>query len=165
SSAFHNESPISCADTGERVPTYLIPLEVDDRERLFFWMREYRRLDGVWLASGDLENPAYEQTASPHSMLSQQGRELARKVEEAIGVPTYYFLTRYYGRSEGEEDRRCPGCSGEWRIENTPQRVPGYLNLDFRCERCRLISYDAVEEDEQRAHIGEYDSSSNTDRP
>ncbi len=159
-SAFNGDSPICCGDTDNRLPTYLIPLDDDEREGLCFWACEYNRIHGIWLASGDLEIPAYEQMASPQSTLAEQGRAVSRKVEQALGVPTYYFLERYYGRGDQEQNRRCPGCNAAWRIPKPNQRAPGLLKLHFRCEKCRLVSYDAdAAYDDEWAHIGEFDSS------
>jgi predicted nucleic acid-binding Zn ribbon protein len=96
-------------------------------------------MDGIWFASGELEIAAHEQLASPQSTLARHGRELGRKVEQALGVPTYYFLMRYYGRGDAEQKRRCPGCNGEWRIKEPFQRASGLSPFHFRCENCRLI--------------------------
>lgn len=155
--AFDGNSPVCCGDTGERLPAYLIPIDDDEREHLFFWSREYNHLDNIWLRSGELEIPAYQQLASPASGLAQDGRQLAKKVEAALGIPTYYFLMRYYGRSEGETQRTCPGCNGQWLIEDNLHSKP-FWKFPFRCEKCRLVSQVADADDEEEfAHIGEFE--------
>ncbi|HNC44958.1 MAG TPA: DUF2310 family Zn-ribbon-containing protein [Acidobacteriota bacterium] len=161
--AFDEGSPVCCGDTGERLPAYLIPIDDDEREHLFFWSREYNHLDNIWLRSGELEIPAYQQLASPASGLAQDGRRLAEKVEAALGIPTYYFLMRYYGREEGETQRTCPGCNGQWLIEENLHSKP-FWKFPFRCEKCRLVSRlaDTVDEDDF-AYIGEFESQAEAD--
>ena len=161
--AFDDGSPICCGDTGEPLPAYLIPIDDNERDDLFFWSREYNRLDHIWLGSGDLEIPAYQQLASPASGLAQDGRRLAEKVEAALGIPTYYFLMRYYGREEGETQRTCPGCNGQWLIEENLHSKP-FWKFPFRCEKCRLVSRlaDTVDEDDF-AYIGEFESQAEAD--
>lgn len=163
--AFDDGSPVCCGDTGERLPVYLIPIDDDEREHLFFWSREYNHLDHIWLRSGELEIPAYQQLASPASGLAQDGRQLAKKVEAVLGIPTYYFLMRYYGRGEGETQRTCPGCNGQWLIEENLHSKP-FWKFPFRCEKCRLVSQAAdTDEDEELAHIGEFESQVQTYNP
>jgi predicted nucleic acid-binding Zn ribbon protein len=157
SSEYDGESPLCCGDTGNRLPAYLIPIHDDERERLYFWSREYNRLDGVWLASGDLEIPAYRQLASPKSTLAKQGLALANSIERALGTPTYYFLMRYYGRGEREQYRRCPLCNGDWHVNQTTLGQRQFWHFPFRCVQCRLASQLAdAAYDDQWAHIGEF---------
>ncbi|MCA9211380.1 MAG: DUF2310 family Zn-ribbon-containing protein [Planctomycetales bacterium] len=156
-SALDGQSPIRCIDTRDRFPAYLIPIDDDERERLFFWSREYNRMDGIWFSSGELEIHAYEQMASVSSLLSRQGRELARRVEAALDIPVYYFLMRYYGRGEHEGERLCPGCGMDWRYRTDSTAGNAFLNLPFRCAKCRLVSqYASADYDDSYAHIGEF---------
>jgi len=82
-------SPICDLDSGDRIPTYLLNLDDDQREHLYFWSRAYNRMDGIWFSSGDLELPAYEQLTSHDSGLSQDGRKLAAIVESSVNKPYY----------------------------------------------------------------------------
>ena len=65
--------------------------------------------DLLQLECGPLEIAAYRELAEPCSALAREGRALAASVEQATGVPTYYYLLRYWGRPS-EHDRPCPGC-------------------------------------------------------
>ncbi len=159
--AFGGQSPIRCIDTGDRFPPCLIPIDDDERERLFFWSREYKRMDGIWFSSGELEIPAYEQMASPNSLLAKQGREIAALVEAAINKPVYYFLMRYYGRGEHEPQRTCPGCGNDWRYQADGVESSDFWDLPFRCEECRLVSQFAdAGYDDSYAEIGEFQAPS-----
>jgi predicted nucleic acid-binding Zn ribbon protein len=95
--------------------------------------------------------------ASPDSELSQRGREICQQVEAATGVPTYYFLMRYWGRRKGEETRRCPGCGGSWHVVMPANATSGFCDFPFRCEACRLVSHlGKLFDDPRRAAIGEW---------
>ncbi len=156
-SAFNGRSPVCQIGTGDRFPAYMLPIDDDERERLFFWSREYNRMDGIWFASGELEIPAYEQMASPSSLLSQQGREIAACIESAIEIPVYYFLMRYYGRGERELDRKCPGCGNAWQNHDNTVQADSFWNFAFRCDPCRLVSQVAdANYDDSHASIGEF---------
>lgn len=154
-------SPLWLFDSDESVPLYEIPLEFDNRERLYFWSREYNRMYGIWFSSGDLEAHAYEQMASPNSRLSRDGRKLASEIETAIGKPVFYFLIRYYGRGEEECNRVCPGCGNEWLLSSISDNSPE-LKFPLKCHKCRLVSqyadaeYADAEYDSSLAHIAEY---------
>jgi len=149
-------SPICCMDTGERLPLYMIPVGDDVRERLYFWSREYNRMDNIWVSSGELEIPAYEQLATASSLLAKEGRKLAAQVESVLKVPVYYFLMRYYGRGEDDSQRCCPGCGNDWRYKVAATKSH-FLELPFRCSECRLVSQSAdAAYDDSYAHIGEF---------
>lgn len=152
-------SPICCMDTDERLPLYMIPIDDDVRERLYFWSREYNRMDGIWMSSGELEIPAYEQIATACSMLAKEGRKLAAQVESALNIPVYYFITRYYGRGKNDSKRCCPECGKDWRYEIATSKSH-FLNLPFRCSECRLVSQSAnADYDDSHAQIGEFPAS------
>jgi predicted nucleic acid-binding Zn ribbon protein len=151
-------SPLCCGDSGEPVPVYPLPISDQDRQDLYSWAGSYKDLYNVWLMSGALEIPAYEQLADPTSELSVNGRELCATIEEATQKPTFYYLTRYYGRNDGEETRRCPLCGGEWRSSDKEKedKTP-FHRFPFKCDSCRLVSHIAPStEDEMLARIGEY---------
>ncbi|MEM7248121.1 MAG: DUF2310 family Zn-ribbon-containing protein [Acidobacteriota bacterium] len=155
-------SPVRRCDTNEAHPSYLIPIDDDERERLYFWSREYNRTDGIWFFSGELETAAYEQLATPASCLSRYGRELCESIEKTLERPVYYYLLRHYGRAEGENARRCPGCGGPWRVEDSGVARDSegrrlFHDFDFQCEACRLVSHLGSTDDEpEMARFGEF---------
>lgn len=149
---------------GSPVPMYLLPIPDSSKnhpeapkEYIFSWASGYRAVDQLWIGSGALEMAAYRQLANPNSKLSKAGRELSAEVERFTGLPTYYYLQRYYGRRKGERQRRCPDCGGRWARRRTAKAFVGLGGFDFRCDPCRLISCVAPDDThEQHARIGEY---------
>lgn len=156
-SAFANEAAATCGDSGQSIPSYLLPVSVEAQEGLYFWLNEYQAHDRLWISSGELEMPTYKQMADPNSGLSTRGRELCAEVESATGKPTYYYMMRYYGR-ETDATRACPSCGGKWHQRETKAWTEPFHNFPFRCEKCRLVSSIAssVEENEEHAEIGEF---------
>lgn len=131
------ESPLECGGCGHVVPLYRVPHtgEHGDYDDIRYWVGRYQALDDLWIYSGVGEQFAYRQLSRHDSDLSQLGRSICRRIERKSGLPTYYYLYRWYGRSRASERRRkCPGCGGKWLIE------PSWLQNDFRCNRCRLVS-------------------------
>lgn len=123
------------------VPSFTLPVEYQVKEDLYHWQKTYRRLDAIWMESKALEIPAYRQLAEVKSELSIEGRRLCAAVESGTGIPTFYYLMRYYARSKGEEERLCPGCGGEWRTTVDGDLVAGFCDFHFRCDACRLVSH------------------------
>jgi predicted nucleic acid-binding Zn ribbon protein len=155
--AFGDTSPVCCGDSDEPIPVYLLPIPDQDRQDLYSWSGSYKDLDNVWLVSGALEIPAYKQLADPTSELSVTGRELCARIEKATQKPTFYYLTRYWGRNDGEATRPCPLCGGEWRLSDQIEEIAPFHKFSFKCDSCRLVSHIAVStEDERHARIGEY---------
>jgi predicted nucleic acid-binding Zn ribbon protein len=150
-------SPLCRGDNGKRIPLYRLAGQHEDREEIYFWKRAYCDHDAIWMACGKLEIPAYRQLALPDSELSERGRDVCRKVESTTGVPTYYFLMRYWGRKDGEDLRPCPGCGRPWRLEEPAGQSEKFCDFTFRCEKCRLVSHKADSYDDPRhASIGEW---------
>ncbi len=93
----------------------------------------------------------------PNSGLTKKGKELCEIIEKKTGIPTYYFLNRYWGRLKNEESRLCPECGNEWRVEKDIASRESFSNFVFQCKPCRLVSKEADSfEDERHARIGEY---------
>lgn len=115
------------------LPSYLLPIDADEMERLCFWARSQDRHERIWFASASLEPETYVALASPHSRLNLDAKQLTERLEKATRKPTYRYLFRHYALPNGaEENRLCPGCGSEWKVENE--------RFAFRCEPCRLIS-------------------------
>ena len=155
--AFDDSSPICCGDTGRPIPLYLLPINQQDREALYFWSRSYKYHDKICFDCSTLEIPAYTEMADPTSELAMKGRQLCAEVERATKVPTYYFMHRYWGRSEGESERPCPVCGGQWHQTEITNGSQPFHQFHFRCEPCRLVSNRGASlDDEPHAQIGEY---------
>ena len=155
--AFDDTSPVCCGDTGSPIPPYLLPINQQTCEDLYYWARSYKYHDNIWMNSGALEIPAYKQLADPTSELSLSGRDLCAKIERAANIPTFYFVMRYWGRSNGEAARPCPICGGAWHVSDDPTGRRGFHRFPFRCQRCRLVAHSATSNDDERhAHIGEF---------
>lgn len=150
-------SPVCRGDDGAPIPLFLLPISFHQKADAYSWQKSYRHHDSIWLGSAALEIPAYRQLADPDSELSQRGRELCRELESATGVPVFYYLMRYWGRTPGEKDRRCPGCGRRWNVKKTADESERFCKFDFRCERCRLVSHLGVSFDGGRhIRIGEF---------
>ncbi|QIF03673.1 DUF2310 family Zn-ribbon-containing protein [Roseimicrobium sp. ORNL1] len=156
--ALDRSSPVCRGDGGAQVPVFRVPVSTDIKERLREWQRSYRHHDHLWLASGTLEMAAYRELADSESELSREGRELCWMVESATGIPTYYYLMRYWSRRPSVEARRsCPGCGCAWRVERSEEGRPRFCDFEFKCDRCRLVSNQGVSTDGGRyTGIGEF---------
>lgn len=116
-SAYRLESSIRRGDNGKRISPIMLPVSSQINDDIYGWERVYRQYDRIWLDCGVFEIPVYKQLADPKSELSDEGRQICSAVEEATGVPTYYYLMRYWCRKTGENQRRCPACGNKWRVE------------------------------------------------
>lgn len=78
--------------------------------------------------------PRTAQISDETSVLATIGRDLCQQIEQRTHIPTFYYLYRL-GRDEGEYQRKCPCCGGEWKLTE-----PLHDIFHFRCDPCRLIS-------------------------
>ena len=139
------------------MPLFTLPVPDQIKEDLYSWQKDYRELDSVWMRSGPVEMPAYRQLAVPCSDLSVDGRRLCREIENATGIPTFYYLMRYWGRPKGEDDRSCPGCGEGWKAsESESEYGEKFHQFHFKCEPCRLVSHKGKGADGRHARIGEF---------
>lgn len=133
-----SEPPLRCGDCRGVVPLYRLsgrPKQGDFAD-VDHWQQRYQTFDLLWIGSGVGERLAYRELSMPDSELSREGRAVRREIEARAGVPTYYHLMRWAGRSERAERRRkCPDCGGEWLLDE-----PWLGICDFRCDACRLVS-------------------------
>jgi predicted nucleic acid-binding Zn ribbon protein len=153
---FDRASPVCHGEERSQVPLYTLPIGATEREQFVFWAEAYRHVDALWIGSGSLELPAYRQLANPRSTLMANGHRLARLLERSTKRPVYSFALRSYGFASGDKDRRCPLCGGTWRVKRG--RGPlGPWGFDYRCDRCRIVSWEATDLGEPRlALIGSY---------
>lgn len=130
------ESPLRCGDCFRPVPLYRIPPTYDDEYfNIVCWQSEYQACDRLHMNSATLERAATRQMSRLDSMLTQQGLEACRIIQEVTQIPAYYYLYRYHGRSLRQERLRlCPSCGGEWLL---PEK---WHKFHFKCDRCRLVS-------------------------
>jgi predicted nucleic acid-binding Zn ribbon protein len=155
--AFDWTSPVCRGDGQGPIPVFLIPITFQQKEEVYRWQRRYRLYDDVWLECGSLEIPAYRKLAEANSDLTQEGQELCCAIEKTTGVPTFYYLMRYWGRATGEHERLCPRCGGRWTTANAVEERRRFWHFDFKCDRCRLVSHRGVSSDGGRhTKIGEF---------
>ena len=137
---------------GECVPSYLLPIDADNMERICFWARDEERHTSLWFSGVSLEEEIFTALADPRSSLNSRARELAAMVERATGKPTYTHLFRHYALpGDAETTRPCPLCGSFWKVEGEV--------FHFRCEPCRLTSNlgpasDQDEHEDELARIG-----------
>ncbi len=133
----HNHSPLSALATLFPVPFYKIPPTYHDGKEyhnLISWAGAYEKILGIWFGSVG-ERWAQNQLQKADSALSREGRAVCKRIEELTGTPTYYFLFNSRSISKKKDQmRKCPGCGGDWLLENTSPKYP------FQCRPCRLVS-------------------------
>ena len=156
---FDSCSPLTRGDDGMIIPLYRVPISDMDREAVVSWQWKYQAFDEVWIDSCELEMKAYRVIAEPESKLSKKGRELCLAIEKATGVPTYYYLKRYYGRDDTDEKRRrCPLCGKPWHVKRHEKQTvedTSFGDFAFQCVKCRLVSHIAPIINLRNAKIGE----------
>lgn len=135
---FDRTSPVVIGGSRESAPLYLLPLGERLREACVAWMRAYQAHDRIWIDSRDLESAAYAQMSSPDSELSRRGQTICADVERATGVPTYYFLYRYFVRDPRLGPEACPICKTSWSAGMLFER-------HLVCDACRLVSDEGVD--------------------
>jgi len=129
--------PIKCGDCFHPVPLYRLPrMNNDEFCEVMTWQSNYQACDTMFMNSGTGERFGYRQMSQIDSALTHEGQAICRHFEDKTGAPTYYYLHRYYRRSNTlEAARLCPGCGGEWKL---PRQW--HDRFDFKCDVCRLIS-------------------------
>lgn len=152
---FDERSPVRPTEFDYPIPLYLLPIDSETRDYLTRWADSYRNHDSIWIGSGRLEFQAYKELADPTSELCSQGIEYCKKIEKSTGKPTYFYLTRYYGRRKGENERCCPLCGKSWALRAPIGPAVAHL-INFRCKRCRLVSSLGVEENDRYARVGDW---------
>jgi predicted nucleic acid-binding Zn ribbon protein len=135
------EPCLACGTCFHPVPLYRIPYEPSTpqqgalHDRLNTWQSNYRSCDQLNMSCSVGEAFALRQMGQLNSPLSQQGIGLCRDITRLTGVPTYYYLHRYRGRSvKAERARLCPGCGGDWLL------AEAHHIFNFKCDACRLLS-------------------------
>lgn len=130
------ESPLSCFKCFGTVPLYKIPrkseLNVQD---IVIWQSNYQACDTLFMNSGPGERFGTNQMSKFDSPLTKQGLEVCAAIQKATGKKVFYYLHKYYAKSQEDElQRKCPGCNGNWLLKK-PFRF-----FDFMCKKCKLLS-------------------------
>lgn len=152
-------SAVRHGNRGTPVALPLLPIDDVLRDEICEWATAWCSHDRLFFGGGPLEIPAYHQLADPFSELMSEGRRLAARIEDAVGVMVYSYLLRHWGLMEGESARICPGCGRQWVAAGSPlpSREP-FHRFHFRCDACRLVSHvAAICEDSDLAQIGCFD--------
>ncbi len=134
----HAEPPLRCGACFGPVALYKVPATdgVESYQDVLGWEDTYSAMDWLFIGTGPGELFAHQQLSLLDSELSADGRELARNLESKVRVPVYYYLSKYFGRSDrAERKRKCPSCGKPWLRDEPLHRI-----FDFQCERCRLLS-------------------------
>jgi predicted nucleic acid-binding Zn ribbon protein len=135
------ESCLRCGDCFQPMPLYLIPWQTSTptkselHDRIIFWQGYYKSCDQLQMGCTVGERFGLGEMSRHNSALSKMGLEVCQDIAAVLGMPVYYYLYRYRGRSKAKEcQRRCPSCHGEWLLAEQLH----YFN--FKCDRCRLLS-------------------------
>ena len=134
----HFGPPVRCGVCFGPIALYRLRAtnEAGNYQHVLRWQSTYQAMDRLFIGSGPGERFAHDQLARHDSALSKDGRELARAIEKKVRLPVYYYLSKYFGRSDlMERRRRCPSCGKAWLRPQPRHRI-----FDFDCRRCRLLS-------------------------
>ncbi|PJG86331.1 Zn-ribbon-containing protein [Conservatibacter flavescens] len=100
------------------------------------WQENWQACDQLQMNGAVLEQQALYEISHPDSNLFKHGYYLAQAIEKHTNTPTYYYLYRVGGENlHTEQQRRCPICQGNWRLEK-----PLFDLFHFKCDHCRLVS-------------------------
>ena len=134
----NTEPPLRCGACFGPVALYKVPAtnKAGNHQDVLWWQDTYQAMDWLFIGTGPGERFAHEQLSRFDSELSTDGRELARRLENKVRLPVYYYLSKHFGRSDqAERKRKCPSCGKAWL-----RKEPLYRIFDFQCQRCRLLS-------------------------
>ncbi|MGM9511248.1 DUF2310 family Zn-ribbon-containing protein [Larkinella sp. GY13] len=133
-------SPLVCGDTHQEIPLYRIPYTytaLKNYKDISGWQWEYETFYDLWYSIDGYEKRARKEMEDVNSNLSKRGREICQRIEEATGVPTFYYLLNYrdWGRKK-DLARKCPITGKDWLIEGST------FNdfIGFKCDESRLVS-------------------------
>lgn len=134
------ESCLRCGDCFGPVPLHAIPpLETTAGElhdKIISWQSDYQACDGLQMGCTTGERFGLREITRHDSSLTEQGVAVCKLIADVTGIPIYYYLFRYSGRSKStERARKCPSCGGDWLLGE-----PLHDTFDFKCDRCRLLS-------------------------
>lgn len=131
------ETPMRCGDCFGVLPLYRFPASYHGEFcDILWWESAFQNCDELQMHCRVGERFGTREISRADSSLSKSGRTICQEWTERTGIPTYYYLYRYGGRSLAtEQSRPCPGCGGAWLL---PECIHGFL--DMKCDACRLVS-------------------------
>ena len=135
--ALNRSGFLDCGNCKKIVPIYkLTQLTYNDRYEMLSWETNYKACDDLQLGCTVGEKWATKQMSDPNSQLSKQGNDICKKIWEATGIPTYYYLYNYrHIAPQKDKARLCPSCNGNWLLK---ERLLDFY--DFKCDICKLLS-------------------------
>jgi len=131
-------SPLRCGETLNPLPLYRTPEAISngDRKAVLKWQEEWVNCDELQMNGSAASVQVLKEICEVNSKLYYMGINLCKRIQYVTKVPTYYYLYRVAGTSlESEQQRKCPSCGGEWRLEK-----PLFDIFDFKCDQCQLVS-------------------------
>ncbi|WP_427976847.1 Zn-ribbon-containing protein [Agarivorans sp.] len=130
-------SPLRCGEHFTPIPLYRLPAVANgDHKQLIKWQEDWSACDQLQMNGSILEHGALNEISQINSRLFRRGYDLCKRLEYLTKVPTYYYLYRVGGESlTSEQNRTCPNCHSDWRLEHSVHDI-----FDFKCDSCRLVS-------------------------
>lgn len=135
------QSPLRCADCFMPVPLYRIPrFKSNEYYEIISWQSDYKSCDSLQMNCKTGEKFALREMLQLDSSLTKQGLEICAEIKKLTGKDCYYYLYKYYGKSDKKErERKCPVCNGEWLLKESWHDL-----FDFKCDKDYLLSNIAV---------------------
>lgn len=134
----HTCSPLRSGDTLMPIPLYRNePTFNGDHKAIIKWQTEWQACDELQMAGGcKAEHAALREITNVNSDLFRRGWDLRGRIEYLTNTPTYYYQYRVGGENLlAEQERCCPMCGGEWRLDE-----PLHDIFYFKCDQCRIVS-------------------------
>ncbi len=129
--------PLLCGSCGDVVPLYRIPPTYEPDPSFYdldCWNKENIAWSDIEFYSYH-EDIAQKELSDLGSKLNKTALELRSKIEIFSGKDCYYFLEELREMVSIETAKKCPGCGGEWLLE---QSLLEYY--DFKCDHCKILS-------------------------
>jgi predicted nucleic acid-binding Zn ribbon protein len=134
----HSCSPLRCGDHFSPIPLYTLPpIANGDFKTLLKWQQDWQACDQIQMNGATAaEFATSDELTKIDSSLTRRGTDICKKLELLSGIPTYYYLYRTAGESlQAEQNRTCPSCHANWKLENVLHDI-----FNFKCDSCRLVS-------------------------
>lgn len=125
------ESSLKCFKCFGVVPLYKIPKTADgEYHNLINWQSNYQSCDSLQMNCAVGERFGTDQMSKYDSPLTKQGLKVCQSIKKKTGKKAFYYLYKATAKSyKSELLRKCPNCSGEWRLTKTL-----HGKFDFMCK-------------------------------